>query len=288
MPRRRKALLPRARPPESGWAFRFLARLAALGWEDALVEGRAVALSNAVTSLEIGRTGARADIKATDGHLEETSLSLLPLGTVAKRRVLKAMAARARFAADLLAGRLPEDVEGAFQGTGRALLPVDAGEVVFRCSCAEVSGPCAHAGALAVLLGDRLLDDPFLVFLLRGVSREELLDGLQRARTQSERKPASDATDPAAIRNAADPPEPLPRHILERPELFYRPGEPVAALRGSYAPPDHPEAVLTRLGPPPFKDPEATRLLVELHRAIGLGARERLAEWEWRKAGVRG
>ena len=288
MPRRRKALLPRVKPPESGWAFRFLARLAALGWEDALAEGRKVALSNAVTSLEIGRSGARADVKAADGHLEETSLSLVSLNTAAKRKVLKAMAARARFAADLLAGRLPEDVEGAFQGTGHTLLPVDADEVVFRCSCAEVPGPCAHAGALAVLLGDRLQDDPFLVFLLRGVPREELLEGLQRARTQPERKSASDAADPAATRNAADPPEPLPRHVLERPELFYRPGEPVAALRGSYAPPDHPEAVLTRLGPPPFKDPEATRLLVELHRAIGLGARERLAEWEWRKAGVRG
>jgi uncharacterized Zn finger protein len=287
MPRKRKALLPRAKPPESGWAFRFLARLAALGWEDALADGRVVALSGAVTSLEIGRAGARADVKAADGHLEETSLSLLPIGTVARRRVLKAMSARARFAADLLAGRLPEDVEGAFQGTGHTLLPVDASDVVFRCSCAEVPGPCAHTGALAVLLGDRLQDDPFLVFLLRGVPREELLEGLQRARTRPERRSGSDAADPAAPRNAADPPEPLPRHVLERPELFYRPGEPVAALRGSYAPPDHPEAVLTRLGPPPFKDPEASRLLVDLHRAIGLGARERLAEWEWRKAGGR-
>ena len=287
MPRRRKALLPRAKPPESGWAFRFLARLAALGWEDALADGRAVALSSAVTSLEIGRTGARADVKAADGHLEETSLSLVSLSTVAKRRVLKAMAVRARFAADLLAGRLPEDVEGAFQGTGHTLLPVDAGEVVFRCSCAEVPGPCAHAGALAVLLGDRLQDDPFLVFLLRGVPREELLEGLQRARARPDRSPGPDA-GAAATRDATDPPEPLPRHVLERPELFYRPGEPVAALRAFYAPPDHPEAVLTRLGPPPFKDLEASRLLVDLHRAIGLGARERLAEWEWRKAGGRG
>jgi uncharacterized Zn finger protein len=288
MPRRRKVLLPRAKPPESGWAFRFLARLAALGWESALADGRAIALSGAVTSLEIGRAGARADVKAADGHLEETSLSLLPLATVAKRRVLKAMAARARFAAHLLAGRLPDDVEGAFQGTGHTLLPVDAGDVVFRCSCAEVPGPCAHAGALAILIGDRLQDDPFLVFLLRGVPREELLEGLQRARTRPERSPGPDSADAAATRNATDLPEPLPRHVLERPELFYRPGEPVAALRGSYAPPDHPEAVLTRLGPPPFKDPEASRLLVDLHRAIGLGTRERLAEWEWRKAGGRG
>ncbi|HEX7527895.1 MAG TPA: hypothetical protein VF425_02220 [Thermoanaerobaculia bacterium] len=288
MPRRRKVLLPRAKPPESGWAFRFLARLAALGWDDALQDGRAVALTGAVMSLDIGRAGARADVKGADGHLEETSFSLLPLATVAKRRVLKAMAARARFAAHLLAGRLPDDVEGAFQGTGHTLLPVDAGDVVFRCTCAEVPGPCAHVGALAVLLGDRLQDDPFVVFLLRGVPREELLEGLQRARTRPERSPGADAADPAATRNSTDLPEPLPRHVLERPELFYRPGEPVAALRGSYAPQDHPEAVLTRLGPPPFKDPEAARLLIDLHRAIGLGTRERLAEWEWRKAGGRG
>jgi uncharacterized Zn finger protein len=288
MPRRRKALLPRAKPPESGWAFRFLARLASLGWDDALQEGRAVALSGAVTTLEIGRAGALADVRAADGHLEETSLSLLPLSAAARRRFLKAMAARARFAAHLLAGRLPDDVEGAFQGSGQTLLPADGGDVVFRCTCAEVPGPCAHAGALAVLIGDRLQDDPILLFLLRGVPREELLEGLQRARTRPERGPGLDAAGPAATRNATELPEPLPRHVLERPELFYRPGEPVAALRGSYAPPDHPEAVLTRLGPPPFKDPEASRLLVELHRAIGLGTRERLAEWEWRKAGGRG
>lgn len=285
--RRKKALLPRQAPPESGWAYRFLARLASLGWEDALAEGRVAALSGAVTSLEIERTGARADVRSATGELEETSLSLLPLASPARRRVLKAMAARARFAADLLAGRLPDDVEGAFAGTGRTLLPADAADVVSRCSCAEGPGPCAHAGALAVLLGDRLADDPFLVFLLRGVQREELLAGLKRARTRPDHGSSSRAGDAAQPRGPAEPPEPLPRHVLERPELFYRPGEPVAAFRSSFAPPEHPEAVLTRLGPPPFRDPEASRLLVDLHRAIGLGARERLSEWEWRKAGGR-
>ncbi len=286
MPRRKKALLPRATSPDSGWAYRFLTRLASLGWEDALTEGRAAALTGAVTSLEIGRTGARADVRAAGGHLQETSFSLRPLEPAVRRRVLKAMAARARYAADLLAGRLPEDVESAFQGTGRSLLPPDADDLVSRCSCAEGPEPCAHVGALAVLLGDRLQDDPFLVFLLRGVPREELLQGLQRARTRPDRKTGARAAD-APAPGEAEPPEPLPRHILERPELFYRPGEPVAALRSSFAPPEHPEAVLTRLGPPPFRDAEASRLLIDLHRAIGLGARERLAEWEWRRVGGR-
>jgi uncharacterized Zn finger protein len=141
-----------------------------------------------------------------------------------------------------------------------------------------------------VLLGDALADDPFLVFLLRGLPREEVLAGLQRARRRAPPSgaPQDGPGDAVAPRRAEEPPEPLPAAVLERPELFYRPGEPASALRTVFAPAEHPEAVLTRLGPPPLDDPEASRLLLELHRAIGLGARERLADWEWRRAGGRG
>lgn len=288
MPRRRKVRVPRSAAPESGWAFRFLARLASFGWDEALVDGRAAALSGAVGSFEVTKTGARAELRRADGRREEARVSLRPLPPAALRKALSAMALRARFAADLLAGRIPDDVEAAFAGTGRTLLPATADELVVSCTC-DAPLPCVHAGAAAVLLGDSLADDPFLVFLLRGLPREELLTGLQRAR----RRPApSGAARPdeghESPRRPEEPPEPLPAAVLERPELFYRPGEPAAALRTVFAPPEHPEAVLTRLGPPPLHDPEASRLLLELHRAIGLGARERLADWEWRRAGGRG
>ena len=288
MPRRRKVRVPRAAPPESGWAFRFLARLASFGWDEALVDGRGAALAGAVLSFEVGAAGVRADVRRADGRREEARITLRPLPPSALRKALSVMAARARFAADLLAGRIPDDVEAAFSGTGRTLLPAKADEVTALCTC-DAPLPCVHAGAAAVLLGDALADDPFLVFQLRGLPREELLSGLQRART---RTPAAGA--PRPVRHPDEPrrveeaPEPLPAVLLEKPEHFYRPGEPASALRAVFAPPEHPEAVLTRLGPPPLHDADAARLLVDLHRAIGLGARERLADWEWRRAGGRG
>ncbi len=288
MPRRRKVRVPRAAAPESGWAFRFLARLASFGWDEALVDGRAAAVAGAVVSFEVTKAGVRAEVRRADGRHEETRLGLRPLPPAALRKALSAMASRARFAADLLAGRIPDDVETAFSGTGRTLLPAGADEVAVSCTC-DVALPCVHAGAAAVLLGDALADDPFLVFLLRGLPREELLAGLQRARRRPVASGAARPDDEAAApRRPEEPPEPLPAAVLEKPELFYRPGEPAAALRSVFAPPEHPEAVLTRLGPPPLHDPEASRLLLELHRAIGLGARERLADWEWRRAGGRG
>jgi uncharacterized Zn finger protein len=288
MARRRKVRVPRAAAPDSGWAFRFLARLASFGWDEALVDGREAALGGAVVSFEVAKSGARSEFRRADGHCEEARLSLKPLPPAALRKALSSMAARARFAADLLAGRIPDDVEAAFAGTGRTLLPATADELVALCTC-DAPLPCVHAGAAAVLLGDALADDPFLVFLLRGLPREELLLGLQRARRRPAPSGAARPEDePEGPRRPEEPPEPLPAAVLEKPELFYRPAEPAAALRTVFAPPEHPEAVLTRLGPPPLHDPEASRLLLELHRAIGMGARERLADWEWRRAGGRG
>ncbi len=290
MPRRRKVRLPRPAPPESGWAFRFLARLASFGWDEALVDGRASALLGSVAGFEVGKAGVRAEVRRADGRREEARLGLKALPPAAMKRALSAMAARARFAADLLAGRIPDDVETAFGGTGRTLLPAHADEVVVSCTC-DAPLPCVHVGAAAVLLGDALADDPFLVFMLRGLPREELLAGLQRARSRPTRgvgAPAPRAEAPEEARRSEEPPEPLPASVLEKPESFYRPAEPPSALRTVFAPPEHPEAVLTRLGPPPLHDAEAARLLADLHRAIGLGARERLADWEWRRAGGRG
>ena len=81
------------------------------------------------------------------------------------------------------------------------------------------------------------------------------------------------------------PLEPLPE---VRADSFYRPLVPVSQLKSRFVPPEHPEALMTRLGPPPLEDEEAAKLLVEMHRAIGRGAADRLSEAEWRRVTPRG
>ncbi|HPA39806.1 MAG TPA: PfkB family carbohydrate kinase [Phenylobacterium sp.] len=69
--------------------------------------------------------------------------------------------------------------------------------------------------------------------------------------------------------------------------LLTDPSRPTT-LKTRFVPPENPEALLTRLGPPPLQDEEAARLLVEMHRAIGRGAADRLTEAEWRRVTPRG
>lgn len=67
---------------------------------------------------------------------------------------------------------------------GLSLLP-RPGEVGPRCTCPDEADPCKHSAAVCYLIADALDADPFLVFLLRGRTRDEILAGL-RARRRGE------------------------------------------------------------------------------------------------------
>jgi hypothetical protein len=114
---------------------------------------------------------------------------------------------------------------------------------------------------------------------------------VHRSRAPPSSSRAAAATGAAALAAAAVahaiPREALPETSLTSPELHYKPLLPASALRTTFSPPEHPDAVLIRLGPPPLADPDAARLLTDLHHAIGAGAAERLNDWEWRRVSRR-
>ncbi|TGG85865.1 MAG: hypothetical protein ERJ69_01955, partial [Aphanocapsa feldmannii 288cV] len=89
--------------------------------------------------------------------------------------VLEALSAKARWVAQLLAGIMPEDIERAFAASGRRLFPWELREVRSECSCPDKANPCKHISAVYYLLGDRFSEDPFVLFQLRGRSRQQLL-----------------------------------------------------------------------------------------------------------------
>jgi uncharacterized Zn finger protein len=186
------------------------------------------------------------------------------------------MARKARFGASLLSGRIPFDTEGVFGESGRSLFPSRSEEIRLSCTCAEEGLLCSHVLALLGVIGTRLGGDPLLLFELRGLERKDLLARLKevRANSREKRRPSGRT----AARSVSL--EPLPK---VRPDAFFKPTSPLSPRRPFFAPPEGGDLLPAWLGPVPFEDPQARALLLELHRAIGVGARERLSEWEWKK-----
>ena len=256
------------------WRERWIATLRSFGWAVPLPKGRTARLS-------AGTEGVVASVRAGAGPYR-VLVRLAPLAPRTFEAGMRKLALRASSAASLLAGSLPADAEAAFAGMRHGLLPRRPAEVEQSCSCGAPP-PCSHLLAVHSSIAARLASDPLLLLELRGWRREEVVEAVRRLREINAPAAAGPAPSRGAPREEA--PVPLPEATLARPESFFSPLVPLATLSIPSTSGEATDAIPARLGPPPFSDPDAVRLVEDFHRAIGLGAAERLAEWEWRRAG---
>jgi uncharacterized Zn finger protein len=193
-------------------------------------------------AIEAGRVRARVQGSRPDPY--DVTIGVKRLSATDWKRVAAVFAREMRYAAKLLAGQMPEDVEAAFQAARLSLFPARQKDLETECSCPDWSNPCKHIAAVYYLLGEEFDRDPFLVFKLRGMTREELV----RLLGTTARPARARAAAPEEPKPAAAAPEPLREDV----EGFWRGAErPADPLLDAQAPPAA-AALLRRLGPLPF------------------------------------
>lgn len=233
-----KAKGGRALGGERWWAKRWIAVLESFNLGGRLTRGRSYARSGQVLSVDITPGVVYAKVQGSRATPYKVTIKLAPLTAQAWERVVTELAGRAIFLAKLLAGEMPTEIEEVFQAAGTPLFPTTSRDLTTDCSCPDWSNPCKHIAAVYYLLGEEFDRDPFLIFTLRGLPREALLDRLRAvAGTLESAAPRRDIT-----------PEPL----ASDPMTFWS-GSPVAHDVPGDA---HPSAVtaplLRRLGDFPF------------------------------------
>ena len=117
------------------------------------------------------------------------------------------------------------------------------------CSCPDSANPCKHIAAVYYLLGEEFDRDPFLIFRLRGMAREELLrilDEMEEAAHPTARD--GDATEGDAGARSVDASTPLAAPNAS----FWRAGAVPDDVFPERIAGEHPGALLLRLGAFPF------------------------------------
>ncbi|KYH31605.1 SWIM zinc finger family protein [Neomoorella mulderi] len=234
------------------WARRWLDVLESFGWASRLQRGRTYARQGNVLSIDLAPGVVNAKVQGTRPKPYSVKIKIKPLSDGEWNRVIEALASQAAFAARLLAGEMPEDIETAFTGVSLSLFPRAAGDIVTSCSCPDWANPCKHIAAVYYLLGEKFDSDPFLLFLLRGREKEAIIKALREKRAAlaggGPSLPVKEAEkkEPVAEENRF-PPE-LPVHPVE----FWQAGEGLTAFQVKMHPPAVPQGVLKRLGPPPL------------------------------------
>ena len=101
------------------------------------------------------------------------------------------------YIADLEAGVLPEELVEHCDELGIEILP-GPGDLETACECDAWAQPCVHVLALLYQLAWHLDRDPYVLLLLRGRTREQLMDDIE-ARLHGGTSAAEDAARRAAM-----------------------------------------------------------------------------------------
>jgi uncharacterized Zn finger protein len=230
-------------PSREWWAQRWIDVLESFGWTRRLARARTYAREGNVLGIDFQGSKVSAKVQGTAPEPYKVSLSLDPFSDEQWSYVVESMAERAIFSAKLLAGEMPQNIEDVFTANGLSLFPFNKFDIHSRCSCPDPANPCKHIGAVYYLLGDRFSEDPFVLFQLRGRSKEQIIEALRQIRGVGSESVAVETPAVQTIRAAT----PLK---LDR---FWQYSEQLEPSLIVITPPPTSETVLTVLGTIPLK-----------------------------------
>lgn len=225
----------------SWWAKRWIGVLETFGYGSRLQRGKTYARQGQVISIDLAVGRVKAKVQGSRSTPYTVSLKITPLTDGEWSRAIDAMAQQAVFAATLLNGEMPQEIEEAFTAAGVTLFPTSARDIETQCSCPDMMNPCKHIAAVYYLLGERFDDDPFLIFHLRGRTRDQLIAALRSRRAATLASPA----DQAIAEVEAAPP------LADLLDTFYQAGPNLATLTVSIAAPEVEAGLLRQLGTAP-------------------------------------
>ncbi len=145
-----------------------------------LHRGRSDARRGAVHELTLKPGHISARVVGAHGELFALDIGVRPLASSEWEQVADAVAGKAVHLAALLDGELHVGVVDDALAVEVQLLPQMA-QLRPDCTCEEWTEPCRHAAAACYVVAEEIDRDPFALFLLRGISREEFIS-LVRAR----------------------------------------------------------------------------------------------------------
>ena len=250
---------PKKPPPKRGikmkksgstwWGQRWVEALERMsyGYSNRLTRGRTYARAGRTHDLVINDSKVSAKVTGSRRAPYKVTITLVRLTDGVWDKAIAAMAEKAQFSAELLAGQMPQEIDAAFKAAGASIFPVKEADLTTSCSCPDGANPCKHVAATHYVLGEAFDRDPFLLFELRGRSKEQVLEALRAARADGGEHFAGTQEDAGAAESPA-----VQTVVLGRIKAadWDRPPQMLPALRLSFESPPVSGGLLRQLGTP--------------------------------------
>lgn len=162
------------------WAHRWLEVLESFDISSRLSRGRSYARQGQVLSIEIDSGEVRAQVQGSRTTPYKVTIRFKQLCEKIWTDLCQSAMQQPIIAAKLLASELPPELEKLLERSNVSLFPQRSEDLRTDCSCPDWSNPCKHIAAVYYLLAEEFDQDPFLLFLLRGMSKKAFLEEIAR------------------------------------------------------------------------------------------------------------
>ncbi|HEY9824758.1 MAG TPA: SWIM zinc finger family protein [Stenomitos sp.] len=166
----------------SWWGQRFIAELEKIVDPGRLSRGRSYARNGKILHFDIKDGIITAHVRGSVNpyfgvYKEPLYTTVLEFKTISAANwsaAIAYIASKASLISRLMLNEMPDTIEDAFAKLDLHLLPHRKDDFKTDCSCPDWSNPCKHVAGVYYLLAAQLDQDPFLLFELRGLSRNAL------------------------------------------------------------------------------------------------------------------
>lgn len=163
------------------WAKRWLSVIESYETGPRLERGRSYARTGQVLNIDLGVGQVNARVQGSRLKPYAVEMQIKVLSDAQWEQVLDAISEQAIFTAQLLDSVMPQEIETVFEAANIPLFPSES-DFFTSCSCPDPANPCKHIAAVYYLLGEQFDLDPFLIFTLRGRTRDQVIEALRGRR----------------------------------------------------------------------------------------------------------
>lgn len=219
---------------------------------------------NRVTNVIIKKGEIFALCQGTAPTPYRVRIEFTPIVPEQWNKVLGEMAKSIFIEAKLLSGEMPQHINKLFLRNGVPLFPVPKQNLDATCNCPDQEVPCKHISAVILTLASIFDYDPFMLFKLRGMSREDLLASLRRISVE-------ELTEGKNILDSGhDIKEPLNFHNFQTPNL-----DKIRPIEFDVSKLEPNESLFHQLGTPPeISNPRFTSIMKTIYKDASKYAHE--------------
>jgi uncharacterized Zn finger protein len=237
---------------ENWWAKRWIQAIERFGIDGRISRGRTYARTGKVLAVTVEKGVVRGTVQGSRSTPYQVEITVKKLLKLQWKKVAEALSREVFFTARLLAGEMPEQIEEVFAGAGLSLFPAASKDLRTSCTCPDWSNPCKHTAAVYYLVAEEFDRDPFLIFKLRGMEREELMELIEAQMKPRNGKRGRRGKESASEVVLGPPPAPEPEALPSDPAAFWGSTEPLEPETYDIPEPGIPAVLPKRLGRFPF------------------------------------